>query len=120
MKCFSVIVAAACSVLALASFATAEQCFGTIDICVAVDESGSIGSTPFNDIRNFVPNLASKFNIGPNAEDSRMAIVKFDSSATTVLAFASGTSQAAISTASSGMSYSAGGTDILDGIKRCN
>eukprot|EP01135_Chromosphaera_perkinsii_P000464 Nk52_evm18s96 gene=Nk52_evmTU18s96 len=110
-----------CALLALTSLAAAEdQCFGTIDICVAVDSSGSIGSSSFGDIRNFIPNLSSKFNIGPNAEDSRMAIVRFASSSTTILSLASGTSQSAVSSAASGMSYSGGGTNILGAIGRCN
>ena len=54
------------SVLAVFAFyASAEDiCYQPLEICVTMDESGSISSSEFNTMKTFAGNVASKFNLG--------------------------------------------------------
>ena len=109
------------SVLAVfAIYASAEDvCYQPLEICVTMDESGSISGGEFNTMKTFAGNVASKFNLGTGTDDSRYSITGFNSSPRDVLNLNAGTSQAAVSGALSGFSKRGGGTNIVAGINQC-
>ena len=109
------------SVLAVfAIYASADDvCYQPLEICVTMDESGSISGGEFNTMKTFAGNVASKFNLGTGTDDSRYSITGFNSSPRDVLNLNAGTSQAAVSGALSGFSKRGGGTNIVAGINQC-
>lgn len=57
------------------------------DIVFILDSSGSIDSKQFEMVKNFVRQLGSAFQLGSTEEDSRLAMIQFDSDATLVWGF---------------------------------
>ena len=100
-------------ILALAcSITMAEDvCTAPLDICIALDESGSVGSSNFNTMRTFTKNVAAQFNIGSGSDESRFAIVTFNSNSYLELSLAQGTSLSAVNTEVDSISYNGGGTN---------
>lgn len=90
-----------------------EDC--QIDIGFILDESGSIGNRNFQTMLGFVKNVTDKFVIGPQAVE--VAVVTFDSYASTAFGFGSYTSHANLHRAIDDVSYKGGGTNTAEGIR---
>ena len=66
-------------------FFLTEECEPDVDVAFLVDASGSISSRNYIKVKNFVSQLASKFNISPGG--SRAAVVVYSTRATTRIRF---------------------------------
>lgn len=50
-----------------------------VDIGILMDESGSVSKTEFEEQKNFVKNLAGRFELGPNA--AQMGVITYSTGA---------------------------------------
>ena len=96
-----------------------DVCYQPLEICVAMDESGSITYQEFDTMKAFAGNVASKFNLGIGSDNSRYSITGFHSAPRDILDLNMGTSQSAVNSALSGFFKLGGGTDIVHGINQC-
>ena len=80
------------------------------DITFVADTSGSIGSTNFQYVREFIENIALEMNISPN--NSRVAVILFDSIATLHFNLNQYTDKNSLIAAIRSLPYSNGGTFI--------
>ena len=75
-----------------------------------MDTSGSISSTSFQYVREFIEDIALEMNIGPN--NSRVAVILFSSSARLHFNLNQFTDKDSLIMSIRNLPYSAGGTDI--------
>ncbi|XP_011408989.2 PREDICTED: collagen alpha-3(VI) chain-like, partial [Amphimedon queenslandica] len=79
-----------------------------LDMILVLDSSGSIGSTNFVRLRNFIINMLSIFTIGP--DKTRVGVIRYSSSASIVIPLGSSGSYPELSSHISSISYTGGGT----------
>ena len=84
------------------------------DITFVADTSGSIGSTNFQLVREFIENIVLEMNISPN--NSRVAVILFDHEAKLHFNLSQYTDKASLITAIRGLTYTNGGTDIPEAL----
>ena len=77
-----------------------------------VDGSGSVGTSGFQDSKEFVNAVAAQFNIGAGSTDTRVGVVQYSSSGSsmTILTLAAGTSDSTITSQVDSMYFQNGGT----------
>ena len=79
-----------------------------------MDTSGSISSTSFQYVREFIEDIALEMNIGPN--NSRVAVILFSSSARLHFNLNQFTDKDSLIMSIRNLPYSAGGTDIPEAL----
>ena len=103
-----------CSAKTAAAAVAAEQSTGCtttapIDLVFVVDGSGSVGASAFATSKTFITDVMASFTIGSGADQTRVGVVQFSSSAQTELSL---TGNEALATSEvNSMSYMGGGTD---------
>jgi Mg-chelatase subunit ChlD len=83
------------------------QCYRDIDVLFLMDSSGSVGKENYAIMKDFVANVILSFNVTQN---SRIGIVIFDSTPTTVVPLATATNINALATRVRNIPYFGGGT----------
>ena len=83
-----------------------------IDMVFIVDGSGSVGASGFQDSKDFVNDVVAQFNIGSGSTDTRVGVVQYSSSGSsiTIATLAVGTSVSTITSAVDSMYFQNGGT----------
>ncbi|XP_060078237.1 uncharacterized protein LOC132557733 [Ylistrum balloti] len=89
-----------------------------IDIVFIIDESGSVGSTNFRKILNFLAEVVDNLNIGPSAV--QVGLVKFNSAATRVFYLTTHSDKTSLKSAILNTVYRSGGTSIGAGIQHAD
>ena len=84
------------------------------DITFVLDTSGSISSTSFQYVREFIEDFVLEMNIGPN--NSRVAVILFSSFASLHFNLNAFTDYNSLITAIRNLPYSGGGTDIPEAL----
>ena len=84
------------------------------DITFVLDTSGSISSTSFQYVREFIEDIVLEMNIGPN--NSRVAVILFDDSASLYFNLNRFTDKDSLISSIRSLPYSGGGTDIPDAL----
>lgn len=79
-------------------------CYNTNDLVIVLDASGSIGSANYETAKSFVDKLASAYNI---ESTSRVSVITFSNTATTVVPLTNTLTRAAMSSAILGAAYEA-------------
>ncbi|XP_062600299.1 uncharacterized protein LOC134261927 [Saccostrea cucullata] len=87
-----------------------------VDLVFVVDESGSIGSSNFKKMKNFLVNLVDQVTISNTA--FHVGLVKFHSSATTVFDLNRYSQKSSVKRAIQYVGYASGGTRIGKGINK--
>ena len=77
---------------------------------LVLDESGSVGATNFESVRQFALTYVDSLTIGPN--DNRVGVITFDGSAQLDFGLGTHTNSATLSQAVRNITYSGGGTNI--------
>ena len=94
------------------------ECRTGIDLIFVLDSSGSIGSTNFQLMRNFVANVVSNLNIGP--DQSQVGVVVYSGSANVWFSLNTHTTNtSALLQAIANIPYTGGGTNTAAGILTC-
>ena len=93
------------------------ECRNGIDLIFVLDASGSIGSFNFQLIRNFVTNVVSNLNIGPN--ESRVGLVVYSDSASVWFSLNTHTTNTSLLQAIANIPYANQGTNTAAGILTC-
>ena len=91
------------------------MCKRAVDIVFAVDSSSTIGTTNFNSIRQFLSLIVSRYVVGP--EDAQFGVVRFSTSASTVITLRTHPDLSSLRAAINGISYVPGETNIAEGIE---
>ena len=84
------------------------------DITFVVDTSGSISSTSFQYVREFIEDIVLEMNIGIN--NSRVAVILFDDNARLYFNLNQSTTNSSLITSIRNLPYSGGGTDIPEAL----
>ena len=79
------------------------------DFIILLDASGSVGSSNFEIMKDFVANMLSNFTIGP--DDTRVGVIRFAASPSIVIPLGSINTYSQLATAIRGISYTRGGTN---------
>lgn len=85
-----------------------------IDLVFVLDSSGSIGSSNFQLIREFVTSIVDALEIGPN--QSQVGIIQFSSSATRLFGLTTYNTKASLLQAIRNIIYSGGGTSTASAL----
>ena len=83
-------------------------CDSGLDIVIVLDASGSIGSSNFVTMKDFVNNIISKFEIG--ADKTRVGVIRYASSASIVIPLGSINNDLLLNTSITNIAYTSGGT----------
>lgn len=95
-----------------------EKCTGSFDMVILMDSSGSIGLENFKKEQNFVLALVDKLKIGEN--DTRVAIINYNTNIFDVVTFNSTQTKKFISDKVNAINYNGGGTYTYNALKRAN
>ncbi|XP_019849988.1 PREDICTED: uncharacterized protein LOC109580870, partial [Amphimedon queenslandica] len=79
------------------------------DFIILLDASGSVGSSNFEIMKNFVADMLSNFTIGPN--DTRVGVIRFASSPSVVIPLGSINTYSQLATDIRAITYTQGGTN---------
>ncbi|XP_003385151.1 PREDICTED: uncharacterized protein LOC100635304 [Amphimedon queenslandica] len=79
------------------------------DFIILLDASGSVGSSNFEIMKNFVADMLSNFTIGPN--DTRVGVIRYSSNPSIVIQLGSINTYSQLATAVRDISYTSGGTN---------
>ena len=93
---------------------TVDSLIDNTDITFVVDTSGSIGSTNFEYVRNFIEDVIFEMNIG--ISNSRVAVILFQSSASLHFNLNQITDKDSLIATIRNLPYSGGGTDIPEAL----
>ena len=85
-----------------------------IDIYFVMDESGSVGSTNYQQMKQFVYNTVNEFDIGP--DDTQVGIISYSSSARGRIYLNTYHDKSSLLTAINSLPYSGGSTDTAAAI----
>ena len=85
-----------------------------IDIYFVLDESGSVGSTNYQQMKQFAYNTVDEFDIGP--EDTQVGLISYSSSATARFYLNTYHNKASLLSAINGLPYNSGGTNTAAAI----
>ena len=80
-----------------------------IDLIFVLDSSGSVGSSNFQNVRNFVSNLVSQLEIGP--DNTQVGLINFDSSYRVEFHLNTHQDSSSLVRAIANIPYSGGGTN---------
>ena len=93
--------------ICMLSFDMDTACYRDIDVLFLMDSSGSIGSSNYAIMKDFVADVLVTFNVTQN---SRIGIITFDSFPTTIVPLSPVSDANGLATTVRGISYSGGGT----------
>ena len=79
------------------------------DFIILLDASGSVGSSNFEIMKDFVANMLSNFTIGP--ADTRVGVIRFATTPSIVIPLGSISTYAQLATAIRAITYTGGNTD---------
>ena len=85
-----------------------------IDLVFVLDSSGSIGSTNFRTIRNFVNTFVNTLEIGPTR--SQVGVIRYSGSAQVLFNLNTYSDRTSLMSAVSNIRYTRGGTDTADAL----
>ena len=79
-----------------------------------MDSSGSIGSTNFQKMKNFVADMLSGFTIG--SDDTRVGVIRYSDSSSIVIPLGSSNTYSQLATAVRSIRYTGGGTNTASAL----
>lgn len=95
-----------------------KVCSGTLDLCMVLDGSGSIGHTDFKKAKTLLTKLIETFHLD-RVIGTRIALVLYDQNVYDQFDFSNSFTKAQMTRLISNMSYPSGQTATGDGILRC-
>ena len=80
-----------------------------LDVIYVMDSSGSVGSTDFNTVRNFVADLTQNFNVGPTG--THVGVIRYASTATELTALGAILDPVVLDSFIRNIAFTGGGTE---------